>query len=145
MLRTIVLGYDESPSANAALAETIRRAPLLGADVCVVFGYYMSVFGGPAVEGESADFRGQLQKMGARAVARAVDDLEAAGIRASSRIEEGRPADVLMAVAKELDASTIVVGTVGENPISGALLGSVVLKLVQRSTVPLLIVPTREG
>jgi nucleotide-binding universal stress UspA family protein len=145
MLRTIVLGYDESPSANAALAETIRRAPLLGADVCVVFGYYMSVFGGPAVEGESADFRGQLQKMGARAVARAVDDLEAAGIRASSRIEEGRPADVLMAVANELGASTIVVGTVGENPISGALLGSVVLKLVQRSTVPLLIVPTREG
>ena len=80
MLKTIVLGYDDSPSANAALAETIRRAPLLGADVCVVFGYYMSVFGGPAVEGESADFRSQLEKMGSRAVARAVSDLEAAGI-----------------------------------------------------------------
>ena len=83
--------------------------------------------------------------MGARAVARAVGDLEAAGIQATSRIEEGRPADVLMAVAEELDASTIVVGTVGENPISGALLGSVVLKLVQRSSVPLLIVPSTEG
>ena len=50
-----------------------------------------------------------------------------------------------MAVADELDASTIVVGTVGESPISGAILGSVVLKLVQRSSRPLLIVPTREG
>ena len=39
----------------------------------------------------------------------------------------------------------IVVGTVGENPISGALLGSVVLRLVQRSSIPLLIVPTRES
>ena len=145
MLKTIVLGYDGSPSANAALAETIRRAPLLGAEVCVVFGYYMSVFGGPAVEGESADFRGQLEKMGAHAVARAVDDLEAAGIQATARVEEGKPADVLMAVAEELDASTIVVGTVGENPISGAILGSVVLKLVQRASRPLLIVPTREG
>ncbi len=145
MLKTIVLGYDGSPSANAALAETIRRAPLLGAEVCVVFGYYMSVFGGPAVEGESADFRGQLEKIGAHAVARAVDDLEAAGIRATARVEEGKPADVLMAVAEELDASTIVVGTVGENPISGAILGSVVLKLVQRASRPLLIVPTREG
>ena len=47
--------------------------------------------------------------------------------------------------AKEIGASTIVVGTVGENPISGALLGSVVLKLVQRSPTPLLIVPTTEG
>jgi nucleotide-binding universal stress UspA family protein len=145
MLRPMVLGYDDSPSANAALAETIRRAPLLGADVCVVFGYYMSVLGGPAVEGESADFRGRLEEMGSRAVARAVSDLAAAGIRTTSRIEEGKPADVLMAVADELDASTIVVGTVGESPISGAILGSVVLKLVQRSSRPLLIVPTREG
>ena len=52
---------------------------------------------------------------------------------------------MLSAVADELDASTIVVGTVGENPISGAILGSVVLKLVQRASSPLLIVPTREG
>jgi nucleotide-binding universal stress UspA family protein len=110
-----------------------------------VFGYYMSVFGGPAVEGESADFRTQLEKLGSRAVARAVGDLEAAGIQTTSRIQEGRPADVLMAVAQEIGASTIVVGTVGENPISGALLGSVVLKLVQRSSTPLLIVPTTES
>ena len=80
-----------------------------------------------------------------RAVARAVSDLEAAGITATARIQEGKPADVLIAVAKELDASTIIVGTVGENPISGALLGSVVLKLVQRSSIPLLVVPTDEG
>jgi nucleotide-binding universal stress UspA family protein len=73
-----------------------------------------------------------------------VTDLEAAGIETTSRITEGRPADVLMAVAKETGASTIVVGTVGENPISGALLGSVVLKLVQRSSTPLLVVPTTE-
>jgi nucleotide-binding universal stress UspA family protein len=145
MLKTMVLGYDDSASANAALAETIRRAPLLGADVCVVFGYYMSAFGGPAVEGESTDFRSQLEKLGSRAVARAVSDLEAAGITATSRIEEGRPADVLMKVAKELDASTIVVGTVGENPLTGAILGSVVLKLVQRSSIALLVVPTKEG
>ena len=52
---------------------------------------------------------------------------------------------MLMAVAKELGASTIVVGTVGENPISGALLGSVVLKLVQRSSIPLLVVPDPGG
>ena len=145
MLDTLVLGYDDSPSANAALAETIRRAPLLGADVCVVFGYYMSAFGGPAVEGESSDFRHQLERIGFQAVARAVADLEAAGISVSSRIEEGRPADVLMAVAREIGASTIVVGTVGENPISGALLGSVVLKLVQKSSTPLLIVPSQSA
>jgi nucleotide-binding universal stress UspA family protein len=145
MPETLVLGYDDSVSANAALAEAIRLAPALGARVCVVFGYYMSVFGGPALEGESADFRSQLQRVGAQAVERAVTDLEAAGIETTTRIEEGRPADVLMTVAAETGASMIVVGTVGENPISGALLGSVVLKLVQKSRTPLLVVPSAEG
>lgn len=145
MPETIVLGYDDSPSANAALAETIRLAPILGADVCVVFGYYMSVFGGPATEGESSDFRHQLERIGTQAVARAVADLEAAGVAVTARLAEGRPADVLMAVAKETGASMIVVGTVGESPISGALLGSVVLKLVQKSSCPLLVVPAAEG
>ena len=50
-----------------------------------------------------------------------------------------------MAVAKEIVVGTIVVGTVGENPISGALLGSVVLKLVQRSAIPPLVVPSEVG
>ena len=145
MPETIVLGYDASPSANAALAETTRLAPVLGTDVCVVFGYYMSPYGGPAMEGESSDFRQQLERIGAEAVGRAVTELEAAGVAVTVRLAEGRPADVLMAVAKETGASMIVVGTVGESPISGALLGSVVLKLVQKSSCPLLVVPTADG
>lgn len=139
---TIVLGYDDSPSANAALAETIRLAPALGCDVCVVFGYYVSALGGPINEGESGDFRRQLERIGHQALARAVDDLGAAGITVTTRLVEARPADALVSVARETDARMIVVGTVGENPITGALLGSVVLKLVQRSPFPLHIVPT---
>ena len=46
MADPIVLGYDESPSANAALEATIRIAPVVGAKVVVVFGYYISPLGG---------------------------------------------------------------------------------------------------
>ena len=46
MADPIVLGYDESPSANAALEATIRIAPVVGAKVFVVFGYYISPLGG---------------------------------------------------------------------------------------------------
>jgi nucleotide-binding universal stress UspA family protein len=44
-------------------------------------------------------------------------------------------------VADQGDARLIVVGTAGEHPITGALLGSVVLRLVQRSRRPLLVAP----
>ena len=137
----IVLGYDGSSSANAALARTIELAAALGAPVVVVFGFYISPLGG----GDVHDFKQRLEEAGAHEAGRAVADLEAAGIETSARIVSARPADALMDVAAEVGAELIVVGTVGENPISGALLGSVVLKLVQRSSIPLLVVPTKEG
>ena len=141
MSPTIVLGYDGSESANAALYQVVVRARQRDAAVVVVFGYYISPWGGT---GEGS-IREAMEKVGAHALARAVADLEAAGIPVTARMEATKPADALIAVAEEVGADTIVVGTVGENPISGAILGSVVLKLVQRSSVPLLIVPTTEG
>jgi nucleotide-binding universal stress UspA family protein len=140
-MSTIVLGYDGSPSANAALAKTIAVAKVTKSKVVVTFGYYISPLGG----GDVADFRAQLEKVGAHAINRAVADLDAEGIETTSRVESGKPADVLLAVAKEVGADVIVVGTVGENPISGALLGSVVLRLVQCSTLPVLVVPVGDG
>ncbi len=142
MSEILVLGYDGSTSANAALERTIEMAPRLGAEVVAVFAYYITPLGG----GEAShDYREALEQVGRHELARAVTDLEAAGIPTSTRLEQGKPADAILAVAEELGASVIVVGTVGENPITGAFLGSVVLKLVQRSSIPLLVVPTREA
>ena len=141
MISTIVLGYDGSSSAKAALAGTVGLARQTGARVVVVFGYYVS----PLAGGDVHDFKLEVEKVGNHAIARAIADLESAGIRTESRLASGKPADVLLEVAKEVGADVIVVGTVGENPITGAILGSVVLRLVQRSPLPVLVVPTTEG
>ena len=141
MSAPIVLGYDGSPSANAALAKTVEIASALDAPVVVVFGFYISPLGG----GDVHDYKAELERVGAHAVARAVTDLEAEGIETTARIVSAKPADAILEVAEEVGAQLIAVGTVGENPISGALLGSVVLRLVQRSKVPLLVVPAEEG
>ena len=141
MSTTLVLGYDESPSANAALSATIRIAPVVGAKVVVVFGFYISPLGGL----QHGSIRDALEEVGRHVVGRAVADLEAAGIEVESRLVSGKPADALIEVAEEVGASAIVVGTVGENPIAGALLGSVVLRLIQRSPLPVLVVPAEEA
>lgn len=140
MSGTIVLGYDGSESANAALQETIVRAKQRGANVVVVFGFYVTPWGGT---GEGS-IREAMERVGSNALERAVSDLEAAEVEVSWRMVEAKPADALIQVAEEVGADTIAVGTVGENPISGALLGSVVLRLVQRSRIPLLVVPATE-
>jgi len=137
MSGTIVLGYDGSESANAALRETIVRAKRREAKVVVVFGFSINPLGGTA----GGSIREALERVGSEALERAVADFEAAGVDVEWRIVEAKPADALVQVAEEVGADTIAVGTVGENPISGAILGSVVLRLVQRSKIPLLVVP----
>jgi nucleotide-binding universal stress UspA family protein len=135
----IVLGYDGSESAHAALAETTTLAKQLEAEVVVVFGFYISPLGG----GDVADYKAALERVGQDAVGEAVARLEAEGIQVTSRLVSAKPADAIMEVADEVNASLIAVGTVGESPIRGAVLGSVVLKLVQRCPRPMLVVPTR--
>jgi nucleotide-binding universal stress UspA family protein len=74
-----------------------------------------------------------------------VADLESAGVEATPRLVSAKPADALVDVARETAAQLIVVGSEGESPLAGAILGSVVLRLVQRSPLPLLVVPAAGG
>ncbi len=50
--------------------------------------------------------------------------------------------DALLVLAEEHDARAIVVGTYGEAPIKGALLGSTPHKLLHLSERPVIVVPT---
>jgi nucleotide-binding universal stress UspA family protein len=136
----IVLGYDGSQSANAALEMTIGLAKQLDTKVVVVFGYYVTPLGGQGGE----DFREALERVGKHAMARAEADLGAAGVEFETRLVPHKPADAILDVAKDVGAGLIAVGTVGENPITGALLGSVVLRLIQRSSLPMLVVPATD-
>jgi nucleotide-binding universal stress UspA family protein len=57
-------------------------------------------------------------------------------------IVEQDPANGLVQLAGERDARVIVVGTGGESPIRGALLGSTAHKLLHVSDRPVLVVPS---
>ena len=87
----------------------------------------------------------RLERLGSHEATRAVADLESAGVEATARLVSAKPADALVDVARETGAQLIVVGSEGESPLAGAILGSVVLRLVQRSPLPLLVVPAAEG
>jgi nucleotide-binding universal stress UspA family protein len=104
--------------------------------VVVVFGY--GVWPGGS---EDRDYIAALEQMGEEATAEAVSLLLAQGIDARAELVRAKPADALLRAAEAHAASLIVVGTHGEHAITGALLGSVPHKLVQRSPVPVLVVP----
>jgi nucleotide-binding universal stress UspA family protein len=135
-MATIVVGYDASDCARAALKIAIEVAEAFGDDVRVVVAYEVSRLGG-----EVADFASALAER-AQEIARLASD-QAAGVggKIEAEVVDARTADALVEVADRLDARLIVVGSRGESPLRGALVGSTPHKLMQVTDRPLLVVP----
>jgi nucleotide-binding universal stress UspA family protein len=146
MSDTIVVGTDGSDTAQQAVAEAVRLAKALDADVHVVTAFdpvrQAKLVGAP--EG-AARFYGPLTNELARST---IDDaasrIRAAGVRVEPHMVQKSPADALLDVAKEVGASMIVVGSQG---MSGArrILGSVPNKVSHDATCNVLIVSTHKS
>lgn len=136
MSGAIVLGFDGSPCSRAALRETAVMAKALGRGVIATFGYATNPMGG-----ENQDQEQLLERLAAETLAEAATYLRDAGVDVEVAIIHDRPAASLLDVAAQRDASLIVVGTNGESPILGAILGSVPQKLLHKSPIPVLVVP----
>lgn len=133
----VVLGYDESPGAKRALRVAIEVSAAFGDPLVLVYGA-----GAPGGMGEEAGVHGAaLRQMGRTVLAHAVEAADAAGVPTTLEIIDDRPAPALLEAAARHAARVIVVGSYGESPIRGALLGSTPHKLLHLSTVPVLCVP----
>lgn len=132
----LVVGYDGSDCAVAALSTAAEVAKALGDKVVVGFGYGP---GGPGEEyGATSD---AVRKVGEKVTAEAVEKAKADGVEVEVELVDERPTQALLALAEKHDARAIVVGSYGESPIKGALLGSVPHKLLHLSERPILVVP----
>jgi nucleotide-binding universal stress UspA family protein len=136
MASTIVLGYDGSDCAKAALETAVESAKAFGDRIVVAFG------AGVYPIGEDSDHLRLVRKMGADWADEALTAIRAAGVTdAETSVVDARPAEELLKVAADRGARMIVVGTHGEHPLTGAVLGSVPHKLLHLSKVPVLVVP----
>jgi len=139
MAGNVVLGYDGSDGARAALTVAVGVARAYDAPLSIVFGYEPNPMGG-----ETADYKSTLEKLGEEMVAGAVaaaHDADATVV-VETLVVPMRPVESLLEAALERQARVIVVGSSGDRPLIGAILGSVPHKLLHRATVPVLVVPT---
>lgn len=134
----VVLGYDQSPGADAALRVAIEIANRFGEELVLVYG------AGPPSRGvgeELSAHREALLELGREATDSALEKARAAGLDARVELVDAKPADALMQVGDSVDATVIVVGTEGESPLRGAVLGSTPHKLLHVANRPVLCVP----
>ncbi len=107
----IVVGYDGSENAKAAVATAVSVARDLGDRVVVVFGYEPSPLGG-----ESSDLRAALEETGRTLLADAASTIDHEGVDLEALLVDERPEEALIRIGKERDARFLVVGTRGEGP-----------------------------
>lgn len=138
----IVVGYDGSECAKAAVRTALEVGRAYGEKVVIAYGYGLNPVGS-----EIHDYHLALRDLAntrleeGRALAAG---LAQPGQEIEAVIVERPPAEALVDLATERDARVIVVGTRGESPIVGALLGSTPHKLLHLTDRPVLIVPIPE-
>jgi nucleotide-binding universal stress UspA family protein len=142
MFSSIVVGTDGSKTADRALTRALELARLTGGRLHVVSAYSPApakVSGAPVSEaaewsvGPDFEVEGVLDRAGGRA--------RSEGVEIKAHSPKGDPADAILAVAKEIDADLIVLGSRG---MQGArrVLGSVPNKVSHRAPCDVLIVQT---
>jgi nucleotide-binding universal stress UspA family protein len=100
-----------------------------------VFAFHVSPLGG-----EVADLEAAVEERGRVVLAEALERVEGSGVAVGTEMVGEQPADGLLAVADARDAQMIVVGSTGEGPLRGILVGSTSYKLLHLSARPVLVV-----
>jgi nucleotide-binding universal stress UspA family protein len=135
----IVVGYDGSDCGKAALEEAVRLARGLGDGLVLVFGYAPPGIWG----GEIAEHEETIEEFGEQVMGEARRVTEADGVEVEYELVAKRPAQAVAEVAEARDARLIVVGSYGDAPLKGAILGSTPYKLLHQAERPVLVVPAR--
>jgi nucleotide-binding universal stress UspA family protein len=137
----IVVGYDGSACGEAALEAALGLARPLGDEVIAVFGYAPPGIWG----GEIADHEEAIEELGEKVMGRAREQAAAAGAEIREELVPKHAVEALLDVAAELDARMIVVGSFGEPPLKGFILGANTNKLLHLTDRPVLVVPAKEA
>ena len=136
MAGAVVVGYDGSEGSRAALDTAVELARQFGDRLVVVFGA-----GPPGRVGDEARaLRRAIEERGEQVTGEAVERARAGGVDVELVISPERAHEALRTVANERAARFIVVGSYGESPIKGAILGAVPHKLLHLAETPVVVV-----
>lgn len=141
---SIVVGTDGSETAQQAVSEAVRLAKALGAHVHVVSAFEplrgAKIAGAP--EGAARVWAPHPDDQVEGILSQAVAGVRLAGVQATPHAVQRDPADALLAVADEVGASMIVVGSKGMHGARRLALGNVPNKVSHRAACNVLIVAT---
>lgn len=144
MQNKYLVAVEDSEGSRRAVAHAIERAKASGAELLLAHIIDWSPYSFHTPDELAARHKRREEELTrAREVVLApvASMVETAGLSHSTEVRHGKGAETLAAMAKEHDVAQIIAGRSGESGVSTMLFGTTSSKLVQISSVPVLIVP----
>jgi nucleotide-binding universal stress UspA family protein len=137
-IRNILIAHDFSETADHALAFGLDVAERFGARVTVVHAYEIPTFGMTPLPVMSPEMVIEIERMERSGLDAVATRARRPGIEMSFSLRRGFAANEIVAVAKEVGADLIVMGTHGRRGFSRLLMGSVAEMVVRTAPCPVL-------
>ena len=137
----ILVPVDFTETSKRALEHATELAKKFGAWITVMHAYQIPVLGFP--EGAyiaAAEVATQLATAAQRGLEAVVQDHKLDGVVMKSVLRDGVPWEEINAVAKEVRADLIVIGTHGRRGLARALLGSVAENVIRTTALPVFVI-----
>ncbi len=149
--RVVVVPYDFSEHARAALAEAEDLARRLGSDLHLVhimqspiYLYNFAYAGEAAAVTPPIDMT-EIREDALKSLKEVIAEIDIRGEVEPHVYEGANVAETLREVAVNLGADLIVMGTHGRTGLAHVFLGSVAERTLRTAPCPVLTVPAREG
>ncbi len=140
MYQRMLIPTDGSDISEKAMAQGVGLAKKLGAKVLGLYVIDISAFSGIATDAIWENMRGLLEDEGNAALETIQGETKKNAVACETVIKEGRPAEEIVKVAKDLNADVIVMGTAGRSGLDKFLLGSVTEKVMRTAPCPVLVI-----
>ncbi len=138
-LENILLATDGSEDAALAARAVIDLSIKTGAELHVIHAWQdlpPTAYHALALDGYSHAYEDEARRL---LEAETQKIQEAGGTVAQAHLLEGQPADEIVALADDLDADLVVVGSRGAGPVKRLVMGSVSESVVRRASRPTLV------
>jgi nucleotide-binding universal stress UspA family protein len=137
---TLLVPVDFSATSDAALAFAVELAKPLRARLIVMHAYELPTYGYPGTFLASPDVADAIRGAAQTGLDTMMARYEKADVKIDTVLTQGAPAAETNAVAKEVGADMIVLGSHGRSGFARMLLGSIAEKIVRSAVIPVVTV-----
>lgn len=138
MFKKVLVAYDGSDGAGLALAKAAEIGKFAGAELHILAVGRIPEYAETVSEVEEA--KEHATSFYSKIVETAGRNLTQKGLRVATRIEFGKPGDVILRIAEESGADLIILGTKPHSPLRRRVLGATVDKVVDHAHCSVLVV-----